>query len=514
MTKRMIAAMLAAALVLGLTACGLKRKKNNSKTEHPSLDISLAGQENPLAFDPQSSPELTLSEAGAAAVLEVVYSQQAQYPYAGLYALEEVNRRLDFDAGVEHHAHNVRTDAGELDVAHMAALVQENNASYLESHTYGYETVEADYILELCGFLLDVVQAMQIKYPDLDWGRIYCNLGDLKILYRTGTLAYAQVNQDRVLILSPTNAKIVTTMEGEDGFARVLVHETMHLLQLGCGCEQIENCGRRAGISVYWDDFTLNTTDWVWMVEGSAERNMCALTGGEAVSYQYKMDYLCSYTMALLLRPQVQADTMDTLCFYDDPQLLFQAFGCESQQEQDEVLKLMITTNVLQSQPDSFFQAYKAAYGTDPRDTEESLDAFSYSLKPDICITLAKTFYKNLVSFLTEAPASCNDVFFLLSLFEAHLNQHLRYADTDRLAVNQPFLDSYRAMRDALLQILAAENPDVDVMALYGKYSILGEDQLLNAGLSRLPEEKREFLARRAQWLLDLRALSQTVPGE
>lgn len=98
-------------------------------------------------------------------------------------------------------------------------------------------------------------------------------------------LSYAEVSKDMVLSISKNNTEIVLNMKDENGLRNVLVHETMHIIQLGCECEDIDHCERRAGISVYWDGFTLNTTDWTWFVEGSAERNMCNLTGEDATTY-------------------------------------------------------------------------------------------------------------------------------------------------------------------------------------------------------------------------------------
>jgi hypothetical protein len=302
-------------------------------------------------------------------------------------------------------------------------------------------------------------------------------------------------------------------MKGEDGFSRVMTHEIMHIIQIGCVCENIENCGRRAGIAVYWDDFSLNTTDWTWMVEGSAERHMCTLTGGEAVSYQYKMDYLCSLTMSVLLRETVKPDTIETLCFYDDPQLLFDAFGCENESQREELLNMMITLQVLQMQPKSFHLAYKEATGIDLMADEDAMNQFSYSLKPAICITLAKEFYENLILFLQENELTYNDLFFLINLFEGHLNQHLTYRNPAKAEVNQPFINAYNTMRTTLFATLEQDNPGLDMEDLYAAYSIVPDgEKELNAELDMLPAEKRKFLAERAQWQFELSGLGEKVP--
>jgi len=496
-------------LSLVLAGCGSSPKK-----EKPSLKLDPTEANSQLTFGGTDTRTVGLSAEGAAALLEAIDAQQPDYIYSELYQLEEVKTRLDFDAAVEQHAYSALNSAGQLDAAHLAALVESNNAAYLQEHTFGYKAVESEHIREVCTLLVQVVGQMREKYPDMDWQRVYCNLGNLKILYNVGMLSYAQVNQEHVLSISENNTSIVSIMEGENGYRNVLIHETMHILQLGCSCEQIGNDGRRAGISVYWDDFLLNTTDWTWLVEGSAERNMCAITGGNAVSYQYKMDYICSFTMALLLREQVQPDTIQTLCFYDDPQLLFDAFGAETEEERDEVLKLLITMEVLQAEPSEFYRVLKEATGQDPKENGQVKEEFSFALKVPVCITLAREFYQNLAVFLQENTMPVDDLCFLLNLFEGHLNQHLNYNSEAKAQINEPFLASYRAMRQALFDALTAEDPELDMQAYYSAYRVTTVDGQLNGQLSWLPEEKREFLSERALWQQELLGLGQKVPME
>jgi len=493
-------------VLFALTGCGKK------PDQRPQLHADFPGREIKFSFAPQASQTVALSEASARSLLQTVGELQVEYPYAQFYELEEVKARLDLAVQVESHQHSALDGAGRLTADSLYQKVLANNKAFLEGKPFGYTEVEADYIAELCRFIVQVVNIMLEKYPDIDRQRVYCNLGNLKILYNTGMLSYAQVSGELVLSISKNNTTIVLNMKGEDGFSRVLTHEIMHILQIGCVCENIENCGRRAGIAVYWDDFTLNTTDWTWMVEGAAERNMCNLTGGEAVSYQYKMDYLCSMTMSVLLRDTVKADTMETLCFYSDPELLFDAFACENQAQRDELLKLMITMQVLQMQPKSFYIMYKEKTGIDLQEDEEARNQFSYALKPAVCISLAKEFYENLIPFLQQNQVSCNDLFFLIDLFEGHLNQHLTFTNESKAEINRPFISSYTQLRGAFFAALEADNPGMDISALYAQYAISNGEGLLNAQLAMLPQEKREFLAERAQWQAELNGLGKKVP--
>ena len=173
----------------------------------------------------------------------------------------------------------------------------------------------------------------------------------------------------------------------------------------------------------------------------------------------------------------------------------------------------MISLQVFQIQPGEFKLKYKDETGIDLNEDEEALNQLCYSLKPAICITLAKEFYENLVVFLQKNEVTYNDLFFLLNLFEGHLNQHLRYSSEANAEINKEFFDAYNIMRTALFDALEQDNSGKDFDALYADYAIRIEGkELLNAELSMLPEDKREFLAERAQWQYELDALGVKAP--
>lgn len=504
----MICGILILTLLLMLWGCG---KKSSS---YPQLNTDFSGKVDTFSFSAQPSAKLRLSSKSAQTIKNTIAQLTTEYTYADMYALEEVKSRLgDLDTVVQNHRNSALDKTGVLTAHNLYQNVQANNKLFMAQKPFGYKFAEDDYVAKLCDFIVQVINQMRKKYPDVDWTRVYCNLGNLKILYNSGMLSYAQVSSDMVLAISKTNTEIILTMKGEDGFSRVLTHEIMHIIQMGCTCEPVAKYGRRAGIAMYWNDFSLNTTDWTWMVEGSAERNMCTLTGKEAVTYQYKMDYLCSLTMSVLLRDSVKADTMETLCFYDDPELLFDAFGCETKEQRDELLNMMVTLQILQMQPKNFHLLYTEKTGVDLLQDEEAMNQFSYSLKPAICTTLAKKFYESLIPFLQNGKLTYNDLFFLINLFESHLNQHLSYSNESKAEINQPFISSYQTMRNALFVALKADNPELNVSALYDSYNIEADGKgLLNAELTTLPAEKRSFLIERAQWLSGLNGLGVKVP--
>ena len=174
--KKRIFQILSLLLVMALfSACG----STGSPSKRPQLHTDFSQKENTFSFEAVSSEKLHISQKSAAAVLDVISQIQPEYEWEALYQLEEVNSRLDFDASVENHRFSALNTAGKLDAAHLASLVKENNDAFLATKPFGYQSVEDDYIADLCDFIVRIVQIMAEKYPDVDWPRVYCNLGDL-----------------------------------------------------------------------------------------------------------------------------------------------------------------------------------------------------------------------------------------------------------------------------------------------------------------------------------------------
>lgn len=484
--------------------------RDNDKPEIPNLSGDFTVKETELTFGALPSGKISLSEKSVSEVLSLIDKTQPEYKWAEYYYLPEVEKRMDFDATVSEHK-NCVIDEHNLTAEYLAGVVIKNNEGFKNSTYEKYKKLDEEYVKEICVLIVKTVNIMREKYPELDWERVYCNLSNLKILYEVGMLAYAQVSANLIMSVSETNMTIAELSFGDSGYRNVLVHEIMHLLQVGCLCENIGNEIRRAGIAVYWDDFNINTTDWMWLIEGAAERLTCKTVGCDAISYQYKMDYLCSYNMSVMLRDSVAVDAMERLSLAKDPHLLFDVFGCSNQKQKEEVLKLIITTNILQSQPTYFYEHLKEKTGYNPNESEEELSRFGYYLKSDICLSLAKEFYENLASFICEKEIPSNDVLFLINIFEGHINQHLKFSKESQKEYNESFLKQYIPLRAGFFSLLDKDNPQLDFASLYEEYSIISGN-ILNAELAVLSKEKRDFYIERAQWQKDNLGLGQKVP--
>lgn len=438
-------------LVSSLVGCGNKGYKSSN------ANIVFSSQEKNYSvffLSTDTSERLHLNQTEIDKFNQLVSDISLDYTYDELYGIEECYDRIFIDNNVATHAYSALDSVGKLTAEHLSELVKDNNKSFLEEteKVAGfYHEPDDEYLLSVCQLIVDTVNEIKSRYPDIDYERVYCNLGNLKILYKTGLLDNASVTPEMILQLSDGMLQIVNIMS-DSGIRDVLIHGIMHMIQFGCSCEKIQNCSRHVGFTFRWDDVPLQGNDWVWLAEGSAEQNMCMLMGDEPLTYQNKINYIQSLNLATFLHQDTPADYVQTLCFYSDPNRLFDLFDAHSKEEITEIARLMEAIQIIQESPDDFLKAYQEKYGVDTSDTAE-MDKLRYTLKPAICVTLAKVFYSNLANALqnTESVTS-NDVFYLLRIFEAAMDYHTLYSSRpERIEINSPFLDRYKQIRAAFL---------------------------------------------------------------
>lgn len=438
-------------------------------------------QENTqLSLSGQATGRVQLSQAGGEEIATLLAAYAPDFPSAAQYGTADVLDTLQFSAAVSTHAY----DVGEVTVSALMAAVEENNRQYLAGKPFGYEDVDSGKLRQVCTIITDATNEMLSRYPDLDENRIRCNLGALKILNKPGMLSNALVSKDLVLAISPNSESIVTNLQGEDAYQRVLTHEVMHILQMGCPCEDIPGCDRRAGISLSIPDHPLGTTDILWLVEASAEQNMCDLLRCQPTTYQTKLAYLHGCTMAILPNPEMQPDTLQTICFYDDPQRLFDAFGCEDAPRQEALLTMLLNIQLLDAPPKQFAQA---------TGLDVTGDAFYYDSMHALGMALSQEFYENLALLLQAQPVTTEDLCFLVSLFEARLNSILHYAVSRHAPYYTEFLASYVQLRSGFFQAVDSENGTALADA-YAQYVLLPQTGAVNATLSGFSPEKQAYL--------------------
>ena len=490
---KVCALILCLTVILSLSACTKSSKSYNmALTEsHNEYDLVVNSADD--------SKIITLPRETINSLCSTIDGIQVVFPYSNLFETEECFNRLQTTVSVLEHD-SIFDSFASLTLSSLLDKVKQNNATYIEVNTFGYEQPKDDFLTEISKLIIDTISKLKEQHPDIDYNRVLCNLSNLKILYKKGMVDNAQVTADMVMNISPNMFEIVDLMSGENGCRNVVVHEIIHIVQMGCKCESIEHCTRRCGFSYRWDDFELNTTDFGWLFEGSAERMMCNITGDVALTYKHMINYICTANLATTLKSDVPANCLETLSFYSDIDKVYELFGCCTKEEKIEILNMLIATNIIQMAPDEFLGAYELTYKEDVSDPN-TIDKINYTLKPSVCVVLTKVFYKQLLDILSDnTPITVNDLLFIINLFEANLDNHLKYSNSNYQSYNEDFLKTYLSLRNEFFDALSNIN-DIDFSEQYETYSMLADENTINASLKWLTKDKTDFLTERLEYL-------------
>lgn len=112
---------------------------------------------------------------------------QVVFPYSDLFKTEECFKRLQTTVLVLEHD-SVFDGFSTLTVSSLRDKVKQNNATYIELNTFGYEQPKDDFLTEISKLIIDTISKLKEQYPDIDYNRVLCNLSNLKILYKKAWL--------------------------------------------------------------------------------------------------------------------------------------------------------------------------------------------------------------------------------------------------------------------------------------------------------------------------------------
>ena len=207
-----------------------------------------------------------------------------------------------------------------------------------------------------------------------------------------------------------------------------------------------------------WEDLTVNSLYNTWFVEASAERLAAAFYGTDPTTYKTMIGYLDSLTMPTLLRGKRPLE-VPRLSQQPYLETVFSFFDCQSEDEQWELLNLLYAVELIQVSPDDFWEDYAAAYGLDiAAKSEDDLAVLRKSLKPPVCLTLSRYFYRDLSRLLAEESITLRELFYLMSMWEFDLSGHILYDDEGRLADTAQFLCTYTDLQNVFFEALAASS--------------------------------------------------------
>ncbi len=413
-------------------------------------------------------------------------SYSVEYGYDELFNYEQAISGIRVDCTVSEHKFSALDSSGKLTKEHLFEIVRKNNAAYLDGMPSIVEDIDDELLLRICEIIVDTINDTLSDYPDIDKARVYCNLGNLKVVEKKSALDFAAVEPGMVLHIN-SNTSTLASMLTESNMYSVLAHESMHIIQYGCSCESVEGCTRRCGLAFAYKDREQDYSDWIWLAEGSAELMASLYANVEPMTYENMVNYILSLDLATMLDSSVPANYVETLSFYNDLDKLFSLFDATTDEQKQEIYKMLYSLEIMQMEPDDVKKAYQRIYGQEW--TDEIRDELNNRVKRPIVQTLTKVFFANLADAICDNNLSKNDFFFLMNLYESTINYHLRLDKSGYDHYNEDFVAWYGSVRKDLFACI--ENVSVED---YEQYTASDGSAKIFAGMKWLDQEKRDFL--------------------
>jgi len=482
MKRKTVTVGLVITMLFGLCACGKKSgfSVSDFKPAAPAI-------ESTYAFAEAEAPEpVQYSQEKLKSFQNTLQEYRVEYGYEELFNYEKGMEGMLVDSSVDFHAYSALDESGKLNAKHLYDIVKENNKEYLKKATSVYEALDDKVILPICEIITDVVTNMLEQYPEIDKDRVYCNLGNLKIVEKRSGINYGAVQSDLVLYINRSTAQLLDIKQ-EASMYNVLVHETMHILQFGCSCEQETGYDRRCGVAYYYDDRKQQYSDLIWLGEGSAERMACLYIGTKPMTYFNHINYILTFNLATMLKDEIPANYIETLYFHNDAKMLFDVFDAHTEEEKQELYKMLYALEIMQSEPVDVKDAFYEIYGIEWTE-EVSGDVFNKVKRP-IIQTVTKQFYTNLADAVMSHEVSKNDVLFLVNMYESTINQHLKLDNAKYDDYNAEFVEWYKDCRKAFFE--AFENVTEEE---YAAFSALDDLKQISASVNWLAKEKQQLL--------------------
>lgn len=450
------------AAAITLSGCSLipngdrARYKDNSKPDYSHIDTkpnnNTTNNTQSITFDGYDIPMKDISESNKTntiinftannynSIKNYLDNLNVIYEYEHLYKFDESLSEYNKLELVNTHSSELKAITSD----ELYNIVLKNNKEYKKNvKTSIYKELDNSEIKEICELIVETVNKYIKENKDIKEDRVKCVLSNLKLYKQTSTVANAFVTDDNCLIISPNMLQVADLINGKGTREDVFIHEIIHFLQKGCNCDLNKNTNlkRNFGFSYTFKNLEVNSLDFTWIYEASAEKNMMNSTGHDPLVYKNMIGYLESLSLVNLLNDSYSVNDTEELSFKRNLNDLYDYFGVTTDKEKKEILNLMYSIEIMQQAPIDFYNLLEKTTGK----TKSSAltDEVNYTVKVSICETLTKLFYKNLAKNLVNKYATLEDVFYLISLFENDLNSHIKYKDSTKYIYNERFIETY-----------------------------------------------------------------------
>ena len=215
------------------------------------------------------------------------------------------------------------------------------------------------------------------------------------------------------------------------------------------------------------------------------------------------MDYVT------LLDDKRSATDLEDSTLYSGLERLFDIFGCKGSNDKEnknksnenmpnedekEIINMMYSLEVIQTDAEDFL----SLYGDPENMDEDKLTRIKRIMKTSICETLTNIFYRNLTSQIKKGNLSMTDVYYLIAVFEADVDKHIDFIDTDkeRYRINKGFMRRYIEVQDRFFTMLSkgSKKSSKTIRNEFDKFALRDIDRHPEYKFTKLDTDKRSFV--------------------
>lgn len=431
-----------------------------------------------------------------------INNNNVEYKYSDFYNLDNNLSKYYSEKKINSNKGEVLLDSnGNIDTNKLYNLVIENNKKYMSNknvETCFYREFDNSKIKEICDSLCEIINDESNK-QQINFTGLCNNLTDLKMFINSSTASNAYFTENLCLVLNPTMIEVFHSIDKKQNTEyNTLVHEIIHLIQYSSSDMNKEN-GIEVGICRKYED-GVDSLYWSWLLEASAEKNMSLYTGSQTTTYGYQIGYMESISMANVLSDNFNVMDTEKLCFSNNLNDLFKLFEANTEAEKRNILNMMFSIEIIESNPQSFFEEYYNKTGIDLKNDSEARENLKHELRCEVLLTLNNYFYKNLSNKIYKGKVSLQDVFYLLNIWESDIQSHLLIDQNNRMDRSTYFLNSYTELQEKLFNYIAINKSCSidDIYELYNAYSTRvscnGVKKEPNCDLKFLTDQKKNYI--------------------
>ena len=423
-----------------------------------------------------------------------VDSIKVDYKYSDVFRTDlALEKYYSLNIGDKVEGSKFKIDANDL-----YNKVKSNNKTYHDQQMFEKFKYLDDKDLKTCTNVIadnlndKINRGLIYNYNDLK-----DTLDNLKI-FEYASNGTALVNEvDGILSISSGSIEKLQKNNPDINVLEMIVrHESNHLIQAKIG-KNLENQPFKAnyGTSYEFNDLKVNSLFNVWLYEASAEKEVLNdyNDGRKPMVYDGYIANLESLDLGVVLDKNNTATVVEDLSYQHNIDKLFDTFNATTKDDKVEILNMLYSYELASmglNKLEGFSNAYNEKYNG-ALSVNEFNDGTA-NLKGSIATTLAKTFYKNLMTAIGENKVTIADTYNLISLFEDELSRITWYESKYQYVSD--FLRQYSEIQSEFFNVISKNN-NIDVNMLIENYDQYHNNTRIKyTNVSWLDESKNAYL--------------------